>query len=151
MSMVVGFDTNILVYTLETPGNMHLDQARGLVNRAARSASVGLLLQSLTEFSFVAIRKLRMDVHLVGRRVAALRGVAEVHGPTSEDLMESLDLVRDHHVSFWDALMCATANRAGLRYLLSEDMQDGRRIGGLTIVNPFRSENAALIDRILPP
>jgi hypothetical protein len=42
-------------------------------------------------------------------------------------------------------------SRAGLQYLLSEDMQDGRRFGGLTIVNPFRPENAALVDRILPP
>jgi len=30
-------------------------------------------------------------------------------------------------------------------------MQDGRRLGHLTIVNPFRAENAALIDRALPP
>ena len=41
--------------------------------------------------------------------------------------------------------------RAGIDYLLSEDMQDGRRFGELTIVNPFRTENTALIDRILPP
>ena len=69
--MLVGFDTNILVYTLQTPGNPNLDQARDLVNRAAGSGSVGLLLQSLTEFSHVAIRKLRMDVVMVRRRVAA--------------------------------------------------------------------------------
>jgi hypothetical protein len=30
-------------------------------------------------------------------------------------------------------------------------MQDGRRFRGLTIVNPFQAEKAALIDRILPP
>jgi len=59
--------------------------------------------------------------------------------------------VRDHRIAFWDALMCATAGRAGLHYLLSEDMQDGRRFGARTIVNLFRPENAALIDRILPP
>ena len=47
--------------------------------------------------------------------------------------------------------MRATAQRAGIDYLLSEDMQDGRRFGELTIVNPFRTENTALIDRILPP
>jgi predicted nucleic acid-binding protein len=58
--------------------------------------------------------------------------------------------VRDHRIAFWDAMLCATASRAGLHYLLSEDMQDGRRFGALTIVNPFRPENAALIDRILP-
>jgi predicted nucleic acid-binding protein len=149
--MLVGFDTNILVYTLRTPGNTNLDQARDLVNRAADSASVGLLLQSLTEFSHVAIRKLRMDVNLVHRRVAAFRRVAAVHAPIDQDLTDALGLVRDHRLAFWDALMCATASRVGLHYLLSEDMQDGRRLGGLTIVNPFRPENAALIDRILAP
>ncbi len=149
--MLVGFDTNILVYTLETPGNADLDQARDLVNRAAGSASVGLLLQSLTEFSHVAIGKLRMDVPLVYRRVAAFRRVGAVHAPIDADLTDALDLVRDHRLAFWDALMCATASRAGLQYLLSEDMQDGRRLGRLTIVNPFRPENATLIDRILPP
>jgi len=149
--MLVGFDTNILVYTLQTPGNRNLDQARDLVNRAAGSASVGLLLQSLTEFSHVAIRRLRMDVNLVRQRVAALRRVAAVHAPVDDDLTEALNLVRDHRLAFWDALMCATASRVGLRYLLSEDMQDGRRLGNLRIINPFRPENAALMDRILPP
>jgi len=148
--MLVGFDTNILVYTLQTPGNANLDRARDLVNRAAGSTSVGLLLQSLTEFSDVAIRKLRMDVNLVHRRVAAFRRVAAVHAPAEEDLTDALDLVRDHRLAFWDGLMCATAIRAGLQYLLSEDMQDGRRLGSLRIVNPFSPENAALIDRILP-
>jgi predicted nucleic acid-binding protein len=46
--------------------------------------------------------------------------------------------------------MCATASRAGLRYFLTEDLQDGQRLGNLTIVNPFRPENTALIERILP-
>jgi predicted nucleic acid-binding protein len=147
---LVTFDTNVLVYTLRTPENPNLDRANDLVDRAACSNSAGVLLQSLTEFSYVAVRKLRMDVRLVQHRVVAFREVAPVHAPIGEDLMDALDLVRDHRLAFWDALMCATANRAGLHYLLSEDMQDGRRVGGLTIVNPFRPQNAALIDRILP-
>jgi predicted nucleic acid-binding protein len=149
--MPVGFDTNVLVYTLQTPGNTKLDRARDLVNRAARSASVELLLQSLIEFSNVAIRKLRMDIDLVHRRVAAFRRVAVVHAPIDDDLTHALDLVRDHRLAFWDALMCATASRAGLQCLLSEDMQDGRQLGTVAIVDPFRPRNATLIDRILPP
>jgi predicted nucleic acid-binding protein len=147
----VTFDTNILVYTVRTAGNLNVDVATGLVDRAARSNSAALLLQSLTEFSYVAIRKLRMDVRLVHRRVAAFREVAPVHGPIDEDLLTALDLVQDHRMAFWDAMICATASRVGLDYLLSEDLQDGRRFDGLTIVNPFRLENAVLIDRILPP
>ena len=35
------------------------------------------------------------------------------------------------------ALIVATAIEAGCDTLLSEDLQDGRRIAGLRIVNPF--------------
>src|SRR5260370_33546123 len=116
--MLVGFDTNILVYTLRTPQNPNLERATDLVDRAAGSKSVGLLLQSLTEFSYVAIRKLRMDVQAVRDRVDALRAVAPIHAPTDEDLMLALDLVRDHRLAFWDALLCATPAPARLRDLL---------------------------------
>ena len=67
-----------------------------------------------------------------------------------EDLDPALQLAQDHGLALWDARLCATADRAGLRYLISEDMPDGRRIGNLAIVSPFRPENAAPIDRILP-
>ena len=39
--------------------------------------------------------------------------------------------------SFDDALIVAAALGAGCTRLLSEDMQDGHRIEGLTIANPF--------------
>jgi len=37
-------------------------------------------------------------------------------------------------------LLCATETRAGLRYLLIEDLQNGRSLHGLAIVNPFCPE-----------
>lgn len=145
------FDANILVYTLRVPANAKATEARDLLLRGARNASIAFLLQSLNEFSYVALRKLRMDVAIVRRRVAALlRIAAPIHSPSEQDLVNALDLIRDHRLSFWDALMCTTAGRAGLRYLLTEDLQDGLRLGNLTIVNPFRPENTALIERILP-
>ena len=39
--------------------------------------------------------------------------------------------------SFWDGLLIATAVRAGCAFLLSEDMHEGARFNGLTILNPF--------------
>jgi predicted nucleic acid-binding protein len=38
---------------------------------------------------------------------------------------------------FYDALIVAAAIEAGCNALYSEDMQHGRTIGGLAIVNPF--------------
>jgi predicted nucleic acid-binding protein len=39
--------------------------------------------------------------------------------------------------SFYDALIVSSAIEAGCDTLYSEDMQHGRSIGGLTIINPF--------------
>jgi len=149
--MTCTFDTNILVYTLPDPTNTKRHQARNLLIRGARPQAGILLLQSLTEFSHVAARKFGLSVNSIRRRVHDWCDAIPVHAAGQEDLMAALTLVRDHRIGFWDAMLCATADRAGLQYLLSEDMQDGRQLGSLRIINPFRPENAALIDRILPP
>lgn len=44
-----------------------------------------------------------------------------------------------YRFAFYDALIIAAALEAGSSRLLSEDLQDGQRIEGLTIVNPFAS------------
>ena len=50
----------------------------------------------------------------------------------------ALCLVRDDSLSFYDALIIASALQAECETLFSEDLQDGRSFGGLTIHNPFR-------------
>jgi hypothetical protein len=69
--------------------------------------------------------------------VQAWGNVIRVQAAAEDDIVGALEFVRDHKLAFWDALMCATAIRAGVRYLLTEDLQDGRLLGGMTIVNPF--------------
>ena len=54
----------------------------------------------------------------------------ETHG-------NAVALARDHGLAFYDALIVASAIEAGCDTLFSEDMQHGRKIGGLAIVNPF--------------
>ena len=40
-------------------------------------------------------------------------------------------------ISYWDAIILAAAENAGCTYLLSEDFQNGRVYGEVTVVNPF--------------
>ncbi len=40
-------------------------------------------------------------------------------------------------LSFWDALIVEAARRAGATRLVTEDLQDGRRIEGIAIQDPF--------------
>ena len=46
-------------------------------------------------------------------------------------------LARSHGFNFYDSLIVASALEAECDTLLTEDLQAGRRIGGLTFVNPF--------------
>jgi len=51
-------------------------------------------------------------------------------------------LASSHGFNFYDALIVASALAAGCDTLLTEDLQAGRKIEGLTIVNPFASAAA---------
>lgn len=42
-----------------------------------------------------------------------------------------------HRLSFWDALILAAAAKAGAARLLSEDLNHGQVIEGVTIMNSF--------------
>jgi predicted nucleic acid-binding protein len=58
----------------------------------------------------------------------------------SHDIMRSASLLREnHHFSFWDSLIFASAMASGASILYSEDMHNGLKIQGVKIVNPFQS------------
>jgi predicted nucleic acid-binding protein len=46
-------------------------------------------------------------------------------------------MAEDARIGFWDALILAVAVRSGARRVLSEDLNAGQKIAGLTIHNPF--------------
>jgi predicted nucleic acid-binding protein len=60
-----------------------------------------------------------------------------------------MDAVTHHHLSFWDAMMWATAKRHGCRALISEDGQSGRTLGGVILLNPFDASPDGLLDDLL--
>ena len=126
-------------------------RARDLIARAMRAASSILLLQTLAEFGNVAIRKARIPVEDIRTTVDAWRAVLPVQAADNSDLSAALEAVRAHRLAFWDAMLWASAQRAGVRHLLTEDMQDGFTLQGVTFIDPFKRQNDQLIDDVLPP
>ncbi len=49
----------------------------------------------------------------------------------------SYEEVKEHSLSFWDAMVWAVADEAGVTLLLSEGFQHTRRLGGTQFCNPF--------------
>ena len=109
-----------------------------------------IALQSLAEFFSAVTRKGKRTVADAAGFVTDWRTVFTIHAADEECLADAMDAVRRRTLSFWDALLWATARQAGCRLLLSEDMHDGQTLGGVTIVNPFAPKNAVLLVAVLP-
>jgi predicted nucleic acid-binding protein len=101
-----------------------------------RGGSVSV--QVLNEFVHVARRKLRHDWPQIELALGLFRiSFDDVVSVTLNTHTAAISLARDHGLSFYDALIVASAIEASCDILYTEDMQHGRSFGGLTIVNPF--------------
>jgi predicted nucleic acid-binding protein len=148
--MIVSFDTNVLLYATAPSSAPKKNRAHDVIARGIRAGESVLLLQTLAEFSSVAISKAGIPVEAVRGTVDAWRAVLPVRPAENDDLPAALDAVKAHRLAFWDAMLWATARRVGVRHLLTEDLQDGFELGGVTFLNPFEPANDSWIDRILP-
>ena len=130
------FDTNILIYTDDKSAPAKRKTAINLV-ATHREAGTGVVsLQVLQEYFVAATRKLRVDPQIARRKVELLSEF-DVAAPEVADILAAIDLHRLHGLSFWDALIVRSAKQSGCGVILSEDMQHGRQIDGMRIVNPF--------------
>ena len=125
------FDTNILVYAQQT-------DAKGDRARELFAAGGKLSVQVLNEFTAVSRRKQRRDWRDIAEAVADVLTMVDPPLALTLDLHNSAPaLAQDPGLSFYDALIVSAAIQSGCGTLFSEDMQHGRSVGGLAIVNPF--------------
>ena len=125
------FDTNVLIYLLSAD-SAKADRAETLI-----AAGGTVSLQVLNEFVAVATRKLGMRLPEIREILSATRALCTVEPLTIATHELALDLAERFDLSCYDALIVAAATAANCTVLYSEDMQDGQRIEGLTIRNPF--------------
>ena len=129
--MTAFFDTNILVYA-------QLADAKGDRSRRLIAQGGKLSVQVLNEFAAVSRRKLDKQWHQIGEAISDFLSVLDPPLALTFDLhISARALAEAHQLSFYDALIVASAIEAGCDVLYSEDMQHGRALGGLTVVNPL--------------
>ncbi len=133
----VTLDTNILIYAIDSSeGSKHALAGKILLRAAA--ARQPLMLQSFNEFCAVVRRKRLMPLATLKKIVAYHQDAFVLEPPAAEDLLSALQAQEDHKLAFWDALLWATARRSGCHIIFSEDFQDGRELGGVRFVDPFK-------------
>ncbi|MCY3672390.1 MAG: PIN domain-containing protein [Alphaproteobacteria bacterium] len=132
--MTIFFDTNVLVYA-QGPG------IKGDKARQALTDGGVISVQVVNEFANVLRRKFRLEWNIVAAAVADVRELFDSIRPVDIETHEAaIALAEAHGFSFYDSLIVASALQAGCETLLTEDLQAGRRIDSLVIVNPFAAD-----------
>ena len=92
----------------------------------------------LQEFYVNVTQKLATPVaRSTAREVVSSYGAWIREPTTAETVTRAIDIVGLAQISFWDALIVASAEQVAATYIYSEDLNPGQTIAGVTIVNPL--------------
>jgi predicted nucleic acid-binding protein len=138
MTAVAFVDTNILIYAHDQDAGIKRERAMAKLSELWNSGTGRLSVQVLQEFYVNATRKLATPIaRSTAREIIETYGVW-VHQPTTvETVTRATALAELSRISFWDALIVASAEEVDADELLSEDLNAGQAIAGIKIVNPL--------------
>lgn len=136
----ITLDTNILIYSVDRDAKLKHEIACTLIEKAMLVDCV-LTVQALAEFYTAATRKKYASHEEVMMFIEDWIKIFPVIGTGGNVLMRALSAVQEDNLSSWDAMIWSAAKEAGCTILISEDFQDGRKLGGILIRNPFSEMN----------
>ena len=129
-------DTNVLVYCHDRGEPRKRKQALALLGSTDRDFVVST--QVLQEFYVTVVRKLAKPLDEASAE-AAVRDLAQlpVVPVDTPMVLAAIATSRAHDLSLWDALILQAAVAGGCKEVLTEDLQDGFKLGPVTVTNPF--------------
>jgi predicted nucleic acid-binding protein len=132
-------DTNILVYTFDRADSSKRRKANELLARVLETHRGIISYQVIQEFLNVATRKFSDPMTVPEAQLYLARilmPLCEVY-PDAGLYSQALSIAGESGMAFYDALIVSSAITAGCETVWTEDLQHGRRIGTVTIRNPF--------------
>jgi predicted nucleic acid-binding protein len=129
-------DTNILVYTVDSNEKNKQKQARSILKKTVDANIPVISTQVLQEFYSATTTKLKLD-KIVAKNIMHNFHHMEIVQIDMDLIEQGIDISILSNISFWDGLIIAAAEQANCSSILSEDLNSGQTIRGITIVNPF--------------
>jgi predicted nucleic acid-binding protein len=133
---LICIDSNILIYA-EGVNDIEREKAAKLCLNALNFDNICIPVQAMGELFRVLVRKGALKKSVAQSIVQQWYNVSRPLDTTATALMTAIDLVGDHNLQIWDAIILAVSCENGCRCLLSEDMQEGFTWRGVEIVNPL--------------
>lgn len=139
MSVKEFVDTNILVYAHDLDAGMKREVAAARIKELWQTGMGVISIQVMQEFYVNVTRKIARPLALpVARELIEAYSAWQTESPSPQDVLWASEIQERHQISFWDAMIVATAITGGADLILSEDLNDGQLISGIRIENPFR-------------
>ena len=133
----VFFDSNILVYFVDS-GELQKQQIAGeLIKNAVINGNGVISTQSLQEFFAATTRKLMCSKEKAKEYLENFKDSFAVEQVSAAHILKAVDICIKNHFSFWDSLILAAAIQSGCVICYSEDLTNGQIIEGVKVVNPF--------------
>lgn len=133
-------DTNILIYAYDRDAGARHQQAAELIRQLWENGGGVLSTQVLQEFYVNITQKIPKPISFATARglIDAYRAW-QVEVNTVETVLLASEYQERHQLSFWEAMIVASAVQGGAAVLLTEDLNPGQFIEGVEVRNPFRS------------
>lgn len=132
-------DTNVLVYAEASDAPLKQRAALALLKSLYEQGLGVLSTQVLQEYCNVALKKLKLPAQYV-RSQLDLYEQFEVVQVTPAIIHAGLDIHQTRSVSFFDAIVLASAHASGCNVIWTEDMNAGEVVNGVSISNPFSTD-----------
>lgn len=138
MPDLVFVDSNILVYAHDRSNPAKQAKAREAVRQCWTEWNGCLSLQVLQEFYASVTRKVRHPLpKKLARDLIATYAVWRLAFLTPDHVIAASRLEERYRLQFWDALIISAAQHLSAGTILSEDLQHGAEIEGISIRNPL--------------
>jgi predicted nucleic acid-binding protein len=137
----IALDSNILIYAEVEPETEKGRRAAEIILLAAQNGVIPV--QVFGEFLRFIQRRAPAAFASACAQVDVYSSLFVTPATSDEILSLAMEIAEAHGLQVWDAVICAAAERAGARVLVTEDLQDGRDLAGLRILNPFNPANDA--------
>jgi predicted nucleic acid-binding protein len=146
--MRVALDSNILIYA-EGGNDARRQAASHRIIAGVLPSQILLPIQSLAETLSWLVRKGGVERSRAMQQVSWWISQFPVQDTDIPVLDAAIELCVSHHLQVFDSIILSAASIGGASVLLSEDMHDGFKWRGVTVVNPFSTTPHPLVKAIL--
>ena len=132
----VTLDSNVLVYAFDAADAVKRAQAQTIIDAFAR-LDCPLALQTMGEFYAAVVRRSVLKPAEAARQVEHFLDVFDAFADSEAAHRTAAEAAAKARFSYWDAVLLASAAEQRCDMILSEDMHDGAKLGGIVVRNPF--------------